>query len=184
MKVVFAIMVQMAMMPARGEHTVRLREPDATLQGLQKAVGKDWSVTALPDGYLFAYGPLVSFYPAISEHSKWSDVERRESGRRDHLEIKITYLFPPSIKKVDAYNAFWWKVHAGVPGFYECDNAHWCIERDDPSAEAPRLLSFSTNMAPDQLVPPSIQEDVYEHTLDRLASYFHYIRHAEPWVCD
>ena len=196
MKVIFAIWVLLLIVPARSEQSFSPPDRKGVLPELQKAVGNEWSVTALPDGYLFTYRPLVNFYPAISENSKLSDVGRMESGRMesgrmDHLKIKITYLRPPSIKNVDEYNAFWLRVQDGVPGFYECDNAHWCIEYDGPTLwtrlSAPygqTLIDFCSNVAPDQLIPPGVQEDVYEHTLDNLAAYFHYVRCAEPSIED
>ena len=161
------------------------------LPELQKAVGKDWVVTALPDGYLVTYVPLVNFYPAVSESSKLDYHQRAAHGRMDHLRIKITYLYPPSIKKVDQYNAFWLKVQKGSPGFFGCGNEDWCIEYDHPSwniqdrlANGQSLIGFSSNLAPDRLIPSSVQEEVYERTLDNLATIFHYIRHHEPWIED
>jgi hypothetical protein len=152
------------------------------LPELQKAVGKDWMVTALPDGYLVTYVPLVSFYPAISESSKLDYHQRVARGRADHLRIRITYLYPPSIKKIDQYNAFWLGIQNGVSGYFECKDKDWRMWQDNLS-KGQRVVCFSCNLAPDQLIPPGVQQDVYEHTLDLLAPYFHAARH-EPWFID
>ena len=76
------------------------------LPELQKAVGKDWVVTALPDGYLVTYVPLVSFYPAISESSKLDYHQRAAHGRMDHLRIKIFFGHCLTDEELKEYGPF------------------------------------------------------------------------------
>ena len=61
MKVIFAIWVLLLIVPARSEQSFSPPDRKGVLPELQKAVGNEWSVTALPDGYLFTYRPLVNF---------------------------------------------------------------------------------------------------------------------------
>jgi hypothetical protein len=95
-------------------------------------------------------------------------------------------FYPPPVEKIDAFNAYWRKYQEGVPGYYDCDNAHWCIELDQPGCalEGRQQMGFSSNVAPDELVPSNIQQDVYEGALDAVAPLFHCVRHGRPWAVD
>jgi len=169
---------------ARAEEKNRLPNLESRLPELQKAVGKDWFVTALPDGYLVTYTPRVSFYPAISESSKLDNQQRAERGRMDYLRIRITFLFPPTMKSVDQFNAFWRAVRP-APGYFECGAEDWEIWGDGaPKSRRLALFTsstlFASNFAPNQLVSPREMVDVYEQTLDALAPLFCCARH-ENW---
>jgi hypothetical protein len=179
-----ALAALLVMLPVstRAEEKVHQPEIKSRLPELQKAVGKDWTVTALPDGYLVTYAPLVSFYPAISENSKLDSHQRAARGRVDHLRIKITFLDPPPVEKTDQFNAFWLAVHP-APGFFNCSAEDWEMCGDDSPASQGRALFrsttlFTSNFAPDQLVSPRETVDVYEQTLDAMAPLFSSARHG------
>lgn len=169
-------------------------EEKTRLPDIQKAVGKDWSVTALPDGYLVTYLPLVRFYPAISEGSKRDDDQRAASGRMGHLRIRIT-LYPSipfhrsmTVEQTNNYNAFLWAVHKCSPGYFACADKDWGMLQYNMPFGWPNNLSkgqglvwFSWNLPPDALVSPPETVDVYEHALDAVAPLFHSARYEE-WV--
>lgn len=89
---------------ARAEEKAPHLELKDRLSELQKAVGKDWSVTVLPDGYLLTYAQLVNFYPAFSANSKMDVFQRMGHGRMDHLRIKVVLGSCLTDKEKDDYN--------------------------------------------------------------------------------
>jgi len=165
------------------EEKDRVPDLNGPLPELQKAVGKDWSVTTLLDGYLITYVPQVSFYPAVSDSTKLDEHQRALHGRTDHLHIRITFLFPPAMENADQFNAFWRGVHPAA-GYFECGAEDWLMggyylhEKPPANALFNSNVLFTSNFAPDQLVFPRETVDVYEQALDALAPLFCCARHS------
>jgi hypothetical protein len=168
---------------SKAEERIHSSDFKRFLPQLQSAAGKNWEVTALPDGYLVTYLPLVRFYPAISESSKLDNDQRAMHGQIDHLQIRITLLYPPSTQNTAQFNSYWQAVHP-APGYFISTAEDWGMYGYGLAAGHRRDLfhsevMFSANIPPDQLVYPMETVDVYEQALDALGPLFGRARNTD-----
>jgi hypothetical protein len=88
------LMVLWAILPisAQAEGKFALPHQTGLLPCLQKALGKEWSVVAIPEGYLLTYVQPVVLYSPVPLNLKMGIQQRIAQGRPDYMRIKILFF--------------------------------------------------------------------------------------------
>jgi hypothetical protein len=185
---VFSMLLVMLPILSRAEEKVHQSDIKGRLAEVQKVVGKDWSVTALPDGYLVTYIPLVSFYSAVSESSKLDNHQRAAHGRMDHLRIKIIFGYCLSDEEIKEYSPLGADSPSNdglksAPGYFLCNlntrNEFGGCYVDPSESPVFRIgqpdIWLITNFAPNESVSPEEATNAYVGALWTLGNLFNCI---------
>jgi hypothetical protein len=150
--------------------------PAFNLAALQKAVGKDWRASKIPEGYLLTSIQPIVFLPTISPSTKKDRYQQVASARRDFLRIKIVFGAPVGDTEIKSLSIIDYVLpeverQQGL-SYFPCWNVCLETERSYLSSHRSSPIYLLSNVGPYEDVYPQSTSDQYEYVVDMVSQLF------------
>ena len=175
-----ALALVLALFPISVQAIDKVPLPDQKdlMAQLQKPGGKDWTVTAAPDGYLMTYAQPVVIYSTNGVVSKAALAQQLSSKKTSSLQVKVIIgraltaaelskpnnpyserpdlpMDPAAVKELNRNH------------FFICTPSSWAV--GDTYA-----VYIASNESPDEAIYPGTASDAYDSILSDLGTLFHF----------